>query len=174
MRQLLPSILCIPVCCAQQFRPTHHAISYATTGLTMQVSPISHTVNLINTDKVIQTGIHGINLPVSGDLPTYLLPYLFGKNKLHPDWNSLRIYEYAEGNTMVMCYLNETHPTAPHKYTVGFEHDPGTTKYLSLLEESVMTIHNAGIDICNSMANLDLLNSRSLPGPCHPWRPSTY
>jgi glutamine synthetase len=25
---------------------------------------------------------------------------------------------------MVMCYLNETHPTAPHKYNMGFEHDP--------------------------------------------------
>lgn len=46
-------------------------------------------------------------------------------------------------------------------------------KYLSLLEESVMAIHNAGIDICNSKPNLELLNSRSLSGPCYPWRPST-
>lgn len=92
----------------------------------MSISLISHTVNLINTDKVIQTGIHGINLPVSGDLPTYLLPYLFDKSELHPDWNSLRIYEYAEGNTMVMCSLNEAHSTVPHKCTMSFEHDPRT------------------------------------------------
>jgi glutamine synthetase len=98
----------------------------------VSISLISHTVNLINTDKVIQTGIYGINLPISGDLPTYLLPYLFGKIELHPDWNSLGICEYAEGNTMVICYLNETHPTAPHKYTMGFEHDPHTTQQIPI------------------------------------------
>lgn len=98
----------------------------------MSISLISHTVNLINTDKVVQTGIHRINLPVSGDLPTYLLPYLFGKNQLHPDWHSPRICECAEGNTMVICYLNETHPTAPHKYTMGFEHDPRTTQQIPI------------------------------------------
>jgi hypothetical protein len=62
----------------------YHWIYYAGI-LRVFISPISHTANLINTDKVIQTGIHGINLPVSGDLLMYLLPYLFDKSELHPD-----------------------------------------------------------------------------------------
>src|SRR2546423_8729211 len=103
----------------------YHWIDYAGV-LRVFISPISHAVHLLNNGKVIQTGLHGINLPVSGDLPMYLLPNIFGKNELYPDWSSLRICEYAEGNAMVMCCLNETHPIAPHKYTMGFEHDPRT------------------------------------------------
>jgi glutamine synthetase len=174
----------------------YHWVDYAGV-LRVFIAPISHAVNLLNTGKVIQTGLHGINLPVSGDMPMYVLPNIFGKNELHPDWSSLRICEYAQGNAMVMCYLNETHPTAPHKYTMGFEHDlrsilsrvlaeaakqklnfligfelefvllepsmealaPGTSsstlsmhsmrnRYLPLLEESVLAIQSAGIDIC--------------------------
>jgi hypothetical protein len=113
-----------------QFLP-YHWVDYAVI-LRVSISLISHAVNLINTDKVIQTGIHVENLPVSGDLPTYLLPYLFSKNELHLDWNSLGICEYAEGNTMVICYLNETHPTAPHKYTMGFEDDPRTAQHIPI------------------------------------------
>ena len=93
----------------------YHWVDYAGV-VCVSISLISHTVNLINTDKAIQTGIHGVNLLVSGDLPTYLLPYLFDKSELHPDWNSLSICEYAEGNTMVMCYLNETHSAVPQIY----------------------------------------------------------
>ena len=127
----------------------------------------------------------------------YVLPHFFGKSELYPDWSSLKVCEYAPGNAMVMCYLNETHPIKPHKYTMGFEHDPRTmlskvleeaeqrklsfligfeleftlleqtletyalppssgslsmqalrNKYLPLLEESVMAIQKAGIDVC--------------------------
>lgn len=174
----------------------YHWVDYAGV-LRVFIAPISHAIHLLNTSKVIQTGLHGINMPVSGDMPMYLLPHIFGKNELHPDWSSLRICEYAPGNAMVMCFVNETHPTAPHKYTMGFEHDPRTilskvlaeatqhkldfligfelefvllepsmealapgtcagilsmhslrNRYLPLLEECVLAIQRAGINIC--------------------------
>lgn len=174
----------------------YHWIDYAGV-LRVFIAPISHAVKLLNTGKFVQTGLHGINLPVSGDLPMYMLPEVFGKCELHPDWNSLRKCEYAEGNAMVMCCVNETHPTAPHKHTMGFEHDPRTilsrvlaeaaeqkltflagfelefvlldpsmeahapgtssgvlsmfamrNKYLGLLEEAVIAMQSAGIEVC--------------------------
>jgi glutamine synthetase len=194
----------------------YHWVDYAGI-LGVFISPISHAVNLLNTGKAIQTGLHGINLPVSGDMPMYLLPTILGNNELHPDWSSLRICEYAEGSAMVMCYLNETHPTAPHKYTMGFEHDPRTilskvlaeagqhklnfligfelefillepsmethapgtssgtlkmhslrNRYLPLLEESVMAIQSAGIDVCKFHAESGPAQFEITTGPLPP------